>query len=150
MDSAHQKFTEQYRYSLDNLRSDYMEEIELFDTEFWELPQRAARLSAAVKRYKTSRMVSFILNMTIDRNLDMTPGLARKLCVNLFARTGSQKILVGVFGTAGRERKSNSNNEEVVVQMTLAYREQANEYWKETLSDIRIVQSEYQKAIGGK
>jgi hypothetical protein len=44
------------------------------------IPQRAARLSAAVKRYKTYRMLNFIFEIADSIDLDLTP-----LTVNAFA-----------------------------------------------------------------
>ncbi|HCB2859817.1 hypothetical protein [Klebsiella aerogenes] len=49
-----------HRYPIERLEADYQYEIRKFSNESWEAPQRAARLSAAVKNYKTSQMLSFI------------------------------------------------------------------------------------------
>ena len=53
-------FNRYCRYSLKRLAADYQEEIDNYQDDVWEAPQRAARLSAAVKNYKTSRMIEFI------------------------------------------------------------------------------------------
>jgi hypothetical protein len=60
--------------------------------------QRAARLSAAVKRYKTYRMLSFIFEIAESVDLDFTPLVVKRLCTALFGRSGSQNIIVATFG----------------------------------------------------
>ena len=48
-------------YTAKQLEKDYLSEVAGYSDDRWEAPQRAARLAAAVKRYKTSEMLRFIL-----------------------------------------------------------------------------------------
>lgn len=50
----------------------------------WEAPQRAARLSAAVKRYKTYEMLYFFFQIADEAGLDYTPLVVKRLCAHLF------------------------------------------------------------------
>ena len=47
-------------YTAKQLEKDYLSEVAGYSDDRWEAPQRAARLAAAVKRYKTSEMLRFI------------------------------------------------------------------------------------------
>ncbi len=51
-------------YTAENLERDYLAEVVGYSDDRWEAPQRAARLAAAVKRYKTSEMLRFILRLS--------------------------------------------------------------------------------------
>lgn len=42
-------------YTAENLERDYLAEVPGYSDDRWEAPQRAARLAAAVKRYKDQR-----------------------------------------------------------------------------------------------
>ncbi|HHE6259392.1 TPA: hypothetical protein ACPE31_005006, partial [Escherichia coli] len=99
-------FNRYCRYSLKRLAADYQEEIDNYQDDVWEAPQRAARLSAAVKNYKTSRMIEFIFYMAIKLNLDLTPLVVKRLCSCLFQRTGSQELIVEIFGKKQRVNRS--------------------------------------------
>jgi len=44
-------------YTAENLEKDYLAELAGYSDERWEAPHRAARLAAAVKRFKTSEML---------------------------------------------------------------------------------------------
>jgi hypothetical protein len=62
-----------------------------------------SRLAASVKRYKTSEMLRFIFaTIAYDPDPDLTPLTVRRLCKALFGRTGSQWLIVEVFGEKGR------------------------------------------------
>ncbi|ENL7370607.1 hypothetical protein ACSR63_004557, partial [Escherichia coli] len=90
-------------YTAENLEKDYLAEVANYSDDRWEAPQRAARLAAAVKRYKTSEMLRFIFATTAyDPDPDLTPLTVRRLCKALFGRTGSQWLVVEVFGEKGR------------------------------------------------
>ncbi len=59
-------------------------------------------LAASVKRYKTSEMLRFIFaTIAYDPDPDLTPLTVRRLCKALFGRTGSQWLVVEVFGGEG-------------------------------------------------
>ncbi len=47
-------------YTAEKLEKDYLAEVANYSNDRWEAPQRAARLAASVKRYKTSEMLRFI------------------------------------------------------------------------------------------
>ncbi|MBP1524037.1 hypothetical protein IVZ55_27670 [Salmonella enterica subsp. enterica serovar Worthington] len=59
-------------YTAENLERDYLAEVVGYSDDRWEAPQRAARLAAAVKRYKTSEMLRFILRLSHDPDPDLT------------------------------------------------------------------------------
>lgn len=73
VERAREHFFRHHRYTEEDLESDYQAELRKYRDDTWEAPQRAARLSAAVKRYKTYEMLYFffqIVNATIfDRYL---------------------------------------------------------------------------------
>ena len=63
-------------------------EVANYSNDRWEAPQRAARLAASVKRYKTSEMLRFIFaTIAYDPDPDLTPLTVRRLCKALFGRT---------------------------------------------------------------
>lgn len=45
-------FYRSFTYTIEHLTRDYQAELQRYSDDSWELPQRAARLSAVVKRYK--------------------------------------------------------------------------------------------------
>lgn len=47
-------------YTAEKLEKDYLAEVANYSNDRWEAPQRASRLAASVKRYKTSEMLRFI------------------------------------------------------------------------------------------
>ncbi len=56
-------------------------EVAGYSDDRWEAPQRAARLAAAVKRYKTSEMLRFIFaTIAYDPDPDLTPLAVKRLC----------------------------------------------------------------------
>ncbi|MGM8561953.1 cytoplasmic protein, partial [Enterobacter hormaechei subsp. steigerwaltii] len=77
-------------------------ELRNYRDDTWEAPQRAARLSAAVKRYKTYEMLYFFFQIADEAGLDYTPLVVKRLCAHLFDRQGSQNIIVDIFGQKGR------------------------------------------------
>lgn len=75
-------------YTAENLERDYLAEVAGYSDDRWEAPQRAARLAAAVKRYKTSEMLRFIFaTVAHDPDPDLTPLTVKRLCNALFGRT---------------------------------------------------------------
>ena len=58
VERAREYFFRHHRYTEEDLASDYQAELRNYRDDTWEAPQRAARLSAAVKRYKTYEMES--------------------------------------------------------------------------------------------
>ncbi|PJX61498.1 cytoplasmic protein, partial [Klebsiella sp. E-Nf3] len=86
-------FYRNFTYTIEHLTRDYQAELQRYSDDSWELPQRAARLSAAVKRYKTYRMLNFIFEIADSIDLDLTPLIVKRLCMRLFGRSGSQDII---------------------------------------------------------
>jgi hypothetical protein len=144
---AQSYFNHYHRYPLERLEADYQDEIHKFSNDSWEAPQRAARLSAAVKNYKTSQMLSFIFEIGMDHALDLTPLVVKRLCHNLFGRKGSQAIIVDVFGSKQRVHRSIHSSPAFTDELTGRYRRRAERYWKETLSDIERIKVGYRKNI---
>lgn len=140
-------FNQYCRYPLERLEADYHNEIMNYRDDTWEAPQRAARLSAAVKNFKTSQMIEFIFDMAINSNLDLTPLVVKRLCVSLFKRTGSQSLIVDVFGKKKRVARSADSSVERINEVADRYRQSAAKYWSETLADIARAKLGYQKEI---
>ena len=67
-------------YTAEKLEKDYLAEVANYSNDRWEAPQRAARLAASVKRYKTSEMLRFIFaTIAYDPDPDLTPLTVRRL-----------------------------------------------------------------------
>lgn len=73
IEQARSYFFSQCQYTEEHLERDYQTEILRYSDDTREYPQRAARLSAAVKRYKTYQMFCFIFLIASEKNLDFTP-----------------------------------------------------------------------------
>lgn len=124
-------------------------EVAGYSDERWEAPQRAARLAAAVKRYKTSEMLRFIFaTIAYDPDPNLTPLAVKRLCNALFGRTGSQWLIVAVFGDKGRRHRSVDSRSEAVEKIAARYRRQAGQHWSATLVEIERVKRIYQTGIG--
>ncbi|WP_218833333.1 hypothetical protein [Serratia fonticola] len=135
-------------YTAENLEKDYLAEVANYNDDRWEAPQRAARLAAAVKRYKTSEMLRFIFaTIAYDPAPDLTPLTVKRLCNALFGRTGSQWLVVEVFGKKGRQHRSTDSNLEAVEKMTARYRHAAGQHWSATLAEIERVKRLYKAGV---
>ncbi|MCQ1639580.1 hypothetical protein [Escherichia coli] len=135
-------------YTAENLERDYLSELARYSDERWEAPQRGARLAAAVKRYKTSEMLRFIFaTIAYDPDPDLTPLTVKRLCNALFGRTGSQWLIVELFGDKGRQHRSNDSTPEAVEKMAARYRHAARLHWSATLAEIERVKRLYQERI---
>ena len=135
-------------YTAENLERDYLAEVTGYSDDRWEAPQRAARLAAAVKRYKTSEMLRFIFaKVAHDPDPDLTPLAVKRLCKALFGRTGSQWLIVDIFGEKGRQRRSNDSNPESVEKIAAKYRHEAGRHWSATLAEIERIKRLYQSEI---
>ncbi|MDE9447849.1 hypothetical protein KKJ04_20455 [Xenorhabdus bovienii] len=135
-------------YTTENLERDYLVELASYSDERWEAPQRAARLAAAVKRFKTSEMLRFIFaTIAYDPDPDLTPLTVKRLCNALFGRTGSQWLVVEVFGEKGRQHRSADSNPEAVEKMAARYRHAAGRHWSATLAEIERVKRIYQAGV---
>lgn len=135
-------------YTAENLERDYLAEVASYSDDRWEAPQRAARLAAAVKRYKTSAMLIFIFaTVAHDPDPDLTPLAVKRLCNALFGRTGSQGLIVEVFGEKGRQHRSDDSSPESVEKIVARYRNEARRHWSETLATIEQVKRIYQAGI---
>ena len=140
-------FYRNFKYTLEHLARDYQAELQLYSDDSWEFPQRAARLSAAVKRYKTYRMLCFIFEIADSIDLDFTPLIVKRLCTRLFGRSGSQDMLVAIFGQKGRQHRSSDNTPAILDEIAARYRLAAHSCQASTLSDIEIVKKNYQAGI---
>ncbi|HEN3280920.1 TPA: hypothetical protein U5D21_002771 [Yersinia enterocolitica] len=140
-------FNNYFRYSLERLAADYDNEIRQYRDDRWEAPQRAARLSAAVKNYKTSQMLSFIFGIALENGLDLTPLVVKRLCHSLFGRKGSQSHIVAIFGVKHRVRRSEHSSQDTIEVFALRYRLAAYNYWSATLADIEKVKFGYSEKI---
>ena len=138
-------FSREYSYREKHLQLDFKEEIIKFSEKNYTYHQRAARLSAAVKRYKTSEALNFVITIAINENLDMTPVVAKKLMFQLFTRKGSQKTLVSLFGQDGRIKKSTTNDTETIKNIVSKYKKDAEKLINTNTLFIEQVKTEYQK-----
>ncbi|ECG9331084.1 hypothetical protein FO199_20580 [Salmonella enterica] len=135
-------------YTAENLERDYLAEVTDYSDDRWQAPQRAARLAAAVKRYKTSEMLRFIFaTVAYDPDPDLTPLTVKRLCSVLFGRTGSQWLIVEIFGEKGRQHRSDDSNPEAVEKMAAKYRHAAQRHWSATLAEIERVKRTYQAKV---
>ncbi|KLF28668.1 hypothetical protein YA29_16385 [Klebsiella aerogenes] len=135
-------------YTVANLERDYLAEVAGYSDDRWEAPQRAARLAAAVKRYKTSEMLRFIFaTIAYDPDPDLTPLVVKRLCNALFGRTGSQWLIVEIFGEKGRQHRSHDSDPAVIEQMAAKYRRDAALHWSAILGEIERVKRLYQVGI---
>ncbi|HBR6212590.1 TPA: hypothetical protein L9060_005701 [Klebsiella pneumoniae] len=105
-------------------------------------------MAAAVKRYKTSEMLRFIFaTIAYDPDPDLTPLAVRRLCQALFGRTGSQWLIVEIFGVKGRQHRSDDSTPESVEKMATRYRHAAGLHWAATLAEIERVKRNYQTQV---
>ena len=139
-------FMEYYIYRLVLLQQAYQIEMLGYTDEQWDAPRRAARLSAAVKNYKTSQMLLFIISIGVEEGVDLTPLVVKRLCNNLFGRKGSQSLIVKVFGEKNRIKRSVHSDPEEIELITEKYRRAASHYWSSTLSDIEKVKLKYKES----
>ncbi|EJX4187814.1 hypothetical protein QB755_004704 [Salmonella enterica] len=68
-------------------------------------------------------------------------------CNALFGRTGSQGLIVEVFGEKGRQHRSADSHPEAVEKMAARYRRDAGLHWSTTLAEIERVKRLYQAGI---
>ena len=141
------KFYTEFVYTKSDFRDDYMAEIQDFDLSQWEAPKRAARLSAAVKKYKTSQMLVFILLICEQIRIDATPLVVKRLNKAFFDRTGSQKNIVALFGESGRIHRSSDANHDRIEVIVNTYKAKAKRHWQQCLSDIESIKLEYNTVV---
>jgi hypothetical protein len=141
------RFYEDFAYTKEDLRYDYMAEIRDFTLSKWEAPKRAARLSAAVKNYKTSEMLVFTLLICKEMRLDATPLVIKRLNKAFFDRTGSQKIIVALFGESGRIHRSSDADPDRIQKIVELYKAKAHSHWQQCLFDIESIKLDYGKTV---
>ncbi|MEI8498946.1 hypothetical protein, partial [Escherichia coli] len=78
---------------------------------------------------------------------EVTPLCVIRLCNAFFGRTGSQWLVVDVFGEKGRQHRSADSNPEKVEKMAARYRHAAELHWSATLAEIERVKRLYQTKI---
>ena len=78
---------------------------------------------------------------------DLTPLAVRRLCQALFGRTGSQWLIVEIFGVKGRQHRSDDSTPESVEKMATRYRHAAGLHWAATLAEIERVKRNYQTQV---
>lgn len=143
IDSVRSRFYAEFVYPHKLFRKNYLEEVKNFNVENWEAPQRAARLSALTKNYKTSEMLIFVLHVALEMQLDLTPLVVKRLNKALFGRTGSQRDIVALFGSQGRIQRSQDSAPDRIAFIAEQYKSQAAQHWQQCLLDIQAVKSEY-------
>lgn len=143
---AREYFFRHHRYTEEDLESDYQAELRKYRDDTREAPQRAARLSAAVKRYKTYEMLHFFFEIADEAGLDYTPLVVKRLCAHLFDRQGSQAVIVDIFGQKGRMHRSHDSNPDIIAAVAEQYRQQADNHWqKNVLKNIERMKQDYRK-----
>ncbi|EBJ4206827.1 cytoplasmic protein [Salmonella enterica] len=138
-------FFRHHRYTEEDLESTYQAELRKYRDDTWEAPQRAARLSAAVKRYKTYEMLYFFFEIADEAGLDYTPLVVKRLCAHLFDRQGSQNIIVDIFGQKGRMHRSHDSDPDIIAAVAEQYSQQAKEHWQGVLKNIDRIKQNYRK-----
>ncbi|HBC3964974.1 TPA: hypothetical protein KD885_004655 [Vibrio parahaemolyticus] len=134
----------------ESLWLDFKRELDSYKVEKYEPAQRGARLTAAIKNFKTRRMTRFAVNTIHDHidEFDMTPLTIRKLSKGLFdGRSGSQQNLVQRFGREGRTRKASVRTHEIIDELVAKYKNDAKKLMAKTESDIEEVKRRYRESI---
>ena len=140
-------YVQHHKFSLEDLQNSFQTEIDNYDPNVREPARRGARLAAAVKRYKTSEMIGWMLRMSKAENLDMTPNLFNKIAKELFNRTGNNHLVQKILNQSGRTAKSLTNNDEIVRYVSNKHYNEAGAFWELINDEIDIVKYEYQKKI---
>ena len=135
VERAREYFFRHHRYTEEDLASDYQAELRNYRDDTWEAPQRAARLSAAVKRYKTYEMLYFFFQIADEAGLDYTPLVVKRLCAHLFNRQGSQNSM----------HRSHDSDPDIIAAVAERYRQQADDHWQTVLKNIGRVKQDYRK-----
>lgn len=92
-------------------------------------------------------MLRFIFaTIAYDPDPDLPPLTVKRLCNALFGRTGSQWLIVEVFGEKGRQHRSNDSSPEAAEKVAIRYRRR---HWSATLAEIERVKRLYQMAVPG-
>ncbi|HCG6133855.1 hypothetical protein NOK75_25415 [Vibrio parahaemolyticus] len=135
----------------DSLWNDFKHELDNYSAETYEPAQRGARLTAAIKNFKTRRMTDFVVHVVLSAHVDefdMTPLTIRKLSKGLFnGRSGSQKNLVELFGCEGRTRKASKRTHELIDELADRYQNDAKKLMAKTEIDIEAVKGKYRTLI---
>ena len=93
-------------------------------------------------------MIRFIFaTIAYDPDPDLTPLAVKRLCNALFDGTGSQWLIVEIFGEKGRQRRSDDSNPEAVEKMAARYRYATGQHWSATLTEIERVKRIHQAGI---
>ena len=93
-------------------------------------------------------MLRFIFStIAYDPDPDLTPLAVKRLCNALFGRTGSQWLIVEVFGEKGRQHRSDDSSPEAVENIAARYRRDAGLHWSATLAEIERVKRLYQAGV---
>ncbi|EAA6552786.1 cytoplasmic protein [Salmonella enterica subsp. diarizonae] len=150
VERARENFFRHHRYTEEDLESDYQAELRNYRDDTWEAPQRAARLSVAVKRYKTYEMLYFFFQIADEAGLDYTPLVVKRLCAHLFDRQGSQNIIVDIFGRKERMHRSHDCDPDIIAAVAAQYSQQAKDHWQGVLKNIERVKQDYRKIRRGK
>ncbi|EFT4511399.1 cytoplasmic protein [Salmonella enterica subsp. enterica serovar Stanley] len=145
IERAREYFFRHHRYTEEDLEADYQAELRKYRDDTWEAPQRAARLSAAVKRYKTYEILYFFFQIADEAGLDYTPLVVKRLCAHLFDRQGSQAIIVDIFGQKGRMHRSHDSAPDIIAAVAEQYSQQAKDHWQGVLKNIDRIKQNYRK-----
>lgn len=143
------RFDEFFRFSLEDLHKSYQFEIDNYDPNVYDSPQRGARLAAATKRYRTSEMIGWMLKLSKEEKLDLTPSLFNKIAKELFNRTGNNHIVQKLLNQNGRTSKSETNNFETVNHAANKYKDEAMAFWDLVNDEVEMVKYAYQKKLAG-
>lgn len=93
-------------------------------------------------------MLCFIFStIAYDPDPDLTPLTVKRLCDAMFGRTGSQWLIVAVFGEKGRHHRSEDSNLEAVEKMAARFRHSAKRHWSATLAEIERGKRIYQTGL---
>ncbi len=131
----------------DEIWREFKKEIDSYSVENYEPAARGARLTAAIKRYKTDCIMHFIfrnvLSSVVD-SFDITPATFRKLSKALFdGRSGSQTVLVSCFGRSGRTRKASKGTHNLIDGLAKKHKAEADKLMFKVNTNIESAKSRY-------
>lgn len=138
-------FVSRYHYSLTDYEEDYESELDRHNPDQYDYPASGARLSAAIKRLKTSAMLEYLLWQVLPNypELETTPTVIKKLCQLLFERKGTQKIIVDLFGEHSRTARASQESHDLIEVIASQYFEGANKMMAALMNSADSIKLEY-------
>ena len=130
-----------------NLKKIYKGELQGYATDNYEPGQRAQRLGAAVKNFKSWVMIRFVIEKLGLRYawLDLTPNVVKTIGKGLFGRAGSQWRIVNVFGDADRTDRASQTVYDQLDDLIEKHKADATKTMAQAESDLNEVKDWYRR-----